>query len=90
VASAPQITGSRRREQNGPSHRSEIDGKAMEVLMADDKTQAGKPDRDRINVGEDYELRDWAKKFGVTPERLKAVVERVGPMAQDVRRELGR
>ena len=32
--------------------------------MADDKTKAGKPDRDRINVNEPYELRDWGKKFG--------------------------
>ena len=40
--------------------------------MADDKTKTRKPDRDRINVNEDYELRDWSKKFGVTlraPER---------------------
>jgi hypothetical protein len=39
--------------------------------MADDKTKTGKPDRDRINVEEDYELREWAEKFGVTPERLR-------------------
>jgi len=32
--------------------------------MADDKTKTGKADRDRINVNEDYELRDWSKKFG--------------------------
>jgi hypothetical protein len=58
--------------------------------MADDKTKVGKPDRDRINVAEDYEVRDWSKKFGVSPERLKAAVHKVGPMAEDVRRELGK
>lgn len=57
--------------------------------MADDKTKTGKPDRDRINVHEEYEVRDWAKKFGVSHERLKAAVDRVGPMVTDVRRELG-
>jgi hypothetical protein len=29
--------------------------------MADDKTKTGKPDRDRINVEEDYELREWSQ-----------------------------
>jgi len=57
--------------------------------MADDKTQAGGPDRQRINTGEEYELRDWSKKFGVTPEQLKDAVKKVGPMADDVKRELG-
>jgi hypothetical protein len=56
--------------------------------MADDKSKVGKPDRARINVSEDYELRDWSKKFGVSPEQLKAAVHKVGPMVDDVRREL--
>jgi hypothetical protein len=58
--------------------------------MADDKSKVGKPDRDRINVNEDYELRDWSRKFGVTPERLKEAVAKVGPMAADVAKHLGR
>jgi Protein of unknown function (DUF3606) len=35
--------------------------------MPDDKKKTGSPDRDRINVNEDYELRDWSKRLGVTP-----------------------
>ena len=58
--------------------------------MADDKSKTGQADRSRINVNEDYELRDWSQKFGVTPERLKAAVQAVGPMAEDVRRHLGK
>ena len=58
--------------------------------MADDKTKTGKPDRDRINVSEDYELRDWSKKFGVTPERLKEAVAEVGPMVSDVAKYIGK
>jgi hypothetical protein len=58
--------------------------------MADDKSKAGKPDRDRINTGEAYELRDWAKKFGVSEDALKAAVKKVGPMAQDVAKALGK
>jgi hypothetical protein len=36
-----------------------------EQQIADDKTKTGKPDRDRINTDEAYEVRDWAKRFGV-------------------------
>ena len=58
--------------------------------MADDKTQVGKPDRDRINVDEDYELRDWSEKLGVSPAALKAAVEKAGPMVADVKKQLGK
>jgi hypothetical protein len=39
--------------------------------MADDKFKTGGQDRGRINVNEDYELRDWSRKLGITPERRK-------------------
>lgn len=60
------------------------------VTMADDKSNTGGQDRARINVNEDYELRDWSTKFGVTPEELKEAVKKVGPMADDVKKELGK
>jgi hypothetical protein len=56
--------------------------------MSDDKNKAGGQDRDRINTHEDYEVRDWSKKFGVTAEELKAAVKAVGPMAKDVEAHL--
>jgi hypothetical protein len=56
--------------------------------MADDKSKTGGQDRVRVNVNEDYELRDWSKKFGVTPEQLKAAVKKVGAVAADVEKEL--
>lgn len=59
------------------------------MIMSDDKTKTGQADRARINLSEDYEVRDWAAKFGVTEEALRRAAERVGPMAEDVRRELG-
>ena len=58
------------------------------VTMADDKTKTGAADRERINVHEDYELRDWSQKFKVTPEELKRAVAKVGVMAKDVEKEL--
>ncbi len=56
--------------------------------MADDKTKTGAADRARINVNESYELRDWAKKFGVTEDALKSAVQTVGTSAQAVEQHL--
>jgi hypothetical protein len=56
--------------------------------MADDKTKSAGQDRTRINVNEDYELRDWAKKFGVTHEELKKAVKAVGTSATAVEAQL--
>jgi hypothetical protein len=56
--------------------------------MADSKQHPGSPDRDRINVNEDYELRDWSRKFGVTPEELKNAVKAVGVNAREVEAHL--
>jgi hypothetical protein len=44
----------------------------------DSKTEKKPQDSSRINVNEDYELRYWTKKFGVSAERLKAIVKTVG------------
>jgi hypothetical protein len=57
--------------------------------MADDKTKKAL-DGERIDIHEDYELRYWIKKFGMTKEQLEAVVRRVGANAEDVAIELER
>jgi hypothetical protein len=56
--------------------------------MADDKSKPGGQDRSRINTHEDYEVRDWSKKFGVSPEELKEAVKAVGTDAKDVEAHL--
>ncbi|OBY85905.1 DUF3606 domain-containing protein [Delftia sp. JD2] len=56
--------------------------------MSDDKTKTGGQDRTRIDVNEDYELRDWSKKFNVTPEQLKAAVKAVGTSSAAVEQHL--
>ncbi|MFG3450278.1 MULTISPECIES: DUF3606 domain-containing protein [unclassified Stenotrophomonas] len=58
--------------------------------MTDDKKNSGSPDRDRINVNEDYELRYWTKALGVSAEELRAAVKAVGPTAAAVRDHLGK
>ena len=52
--------------------------------MSDDKAKVGGQDRARISLSEDYEVRDWSKKFGCTADELKAAVKAVGNMADDV------
>ncbi|UYB52557.1 DUF3606 domain-containing protein [Xanthomonas sp. AM6] len=58
--------------------------------MSDDKNKSGSPDRDRINVNEDYELQYWTKTLGVSADELRAAVEAVGPTAKAVRAHLGK
>lgn len=54
----------------------------------DNKKHTGSPDRDRINVNEDYELQDWSRKFGITPDELKKAVKAVGTSAKEVEKYL--
>ena len=56
--------------------------------MPDDTTKSGGQDRKRINVHEDYELRDWAKSLNTSPERVKEAVQAVGDRADKVREYL--
>jgi hypothetical protein len=46
--------------------------------MSDDTAKRDYRDRNRINIHEDYELRYWTKELGVTPEKLKQTIEKVG------------
>jgi hypothetical protein len=56
--------------------------------MADDKSNRGNPDRQRINTNQEHELRDWAEKCGVSQDELRAAVAKVGNQAADVERHL--
>lgn len=58
--------------------------------MADDLSKRGPPDGIRINVNEEWEVRDWSKHFGVSADQLRAAVKVVGVMAKDVKRYLGK
>lgn len=56
--------------------------------MADDLKQAGRHDESRINIGQDYEVRYWCEKLGVSPDQLKSAVAKVGPVVRHVREYL--
>ncbi len=57
--------------------------------MADHRGPARPRDARRVDASQEHELRYWAQKWNVPPERLRAAVGRVGPVADDVARELG-
>ena len=56
--------------------------------MADDTTKKGPQDRNRFNVNEKYEVDYWKNTFGVSKEELRAGVQRVGPSADAVEKDL--
>jgi len=56
--------------------------------MADNKSNVGQADRERISIVGDYELGYWAERFGVSQEAVRKAVERVGPIVQDVQKAL--
>ena len=59
-------------------------------LMADDLKNPGAQDRSRVNVHEDYEVRYWTEKWGVTREQLVEAVQKAGVSAEAVARQLGK
>jgi hypothetical protein len=58
--------------------------------MTDDKINRGQPDRSKINMNEDYEVKYWTRHFGTTREELQKIVDRVGNSAATVAKELGK
>ena len=58
--------------------------------MSDDKNKTAPQDASRINVHEDYEVRYWTKKFGITADQLRQAVAKVGTSASAVENELKR
>jgi hypothetical protein len=47
-------------------------------------------ERAEVHVGKPHEVVGWCNKWGITPERLKAVVAEVGPSASAVAKALGK
>jgi 3-oxoacyl-[acyl-carrier-protein] synthase III len=60
------------------------------ITMVDDKTKHRVQDAKLISLNEDREVEYWAKRFGVTKERLVQAVQRVGHSAAAVEADLKR
>ena len=56
----------------------------------DSKQNVGSPDRDRINVNEEYELQYWSEKFNVSRDRLKEAVAAAGTSVKAVQEYLNK
>ncbi len=52
--------------------------------MADDKTLRAPQDASRIALGEEYEVRYWTERFGVSEARLRDAVRAAGASASAV------
>ena len=55
----------------------------------DSLTKRSQPDRSKINMSQDSEVKYWTKALGVDREMLRRAVEKVGDSAAAVRKELG-
>jgi hypothetical protein len=58
--------------------------------MAGDNIERPQVTRSAVDLNDQSEIRDWSRKLGVTELELQAAVEKVGPLAEDVRRFLAR
>lgn len=53
--------------------------------MSDDKSKRGSPDRDRIDMNDPDEVRNWTQSLGVSKEELQRAVQAAGNQADKVR-----
>jgi hypothetical protein len=53
--------------------------------MSDDRSNRGSPDRDRIDINDPDEVRNWTKSLGVSREELERAVQAAGDRADKVR-----
>jgi hypothetical protein len=56
--------------------------------MADGTLNCGPRDSNRVNLSDDYEVRYWTKKFGVSKAELEQAIQKAGPMTKNVEAEL--
>ncbi len=57
--------------------------------MPDNTTLRQGPDRVRISLQQEHEVRYWTQALGVTKEQLEQAVKVVGNSVEDVRKFLG-
>jgi hypothetical protein len=56
--------------------------------MADNRTKRGEPDRSKISLDQEHEIRFWTQELGVSEAALTAAVAKVGNSVKAVRRAL--
>jgi hypothetical protein len=61
---------------------------AWEDRTMDNLTKRDQPDRSKINMSEDFEVKYWLKALGVSRDELQRTIDKVGNSAAAVRKEL--
>ena len=56
--------------------------------MVDIRMRRQRPDRSKINMSDDDDIRYWSKHLGVSKDELAGAVDKVGNSAAAVRKEL--
>jgi hypothetical protein len=56
--------------------------------MSDNLKRRQPEDPRKININQDWEVKEWTKQLGVSEEKLKAAVKAVGPLVTDVKKHL--
>ena len=62
----------------GGCHALQFRPARQENDMADAKSKTGDPDRERVS-SLDYQVRSWARRYGVSEDRLREAVAKAGP-----------
>jgi hypothetical protein len=57
-------------------------------MMSDDKSQRAPQDASRVALGEEYEVRYWTGRFGVSRDQLEDAVAAVGNGADSIEAHL--
>lgn len=58
--------------------------------MADDKTKMDERDRSRVAAGEDYEVRYFADRHGITMDKARDLIRRFGNDREQLEKEASR
>ncbi|MDB5467395.1 MAG: hypothetical protein JWQ46_2157 [Phenylobacterium sp.] len=54
--------------------------------MADNKQNVGEPDRSRVSGSEDYEVRHFAQRHGISTEQARELIARHGSQRDELDR----
>jgi hypothetical protein len=60
----------------------------LEQIVSRNVTKKAVPDRSKISMQNDHEVKYWARHFGVAQKHLQLAIEKVGNSAASVRKEL--
>jgi uncharacterized protein DUF3606 len=53
-------------------------------------TKRAQPDRSKINMNRDQDVKSWSRELGITPAQLQQIANKLGNSAALVRKELTR